>query len=104
MGKGAQVSGKPIEYYIAMASAMVVVALQHKEKPWVVRTCIAGASGGLGYAMAAEAASPFPWMGETMAIVLITAFSYAVIDAGLAILADRQAIVAAARKWLGVGK
>lgn len=97
-------SEKPIEYYVALASAMVVVALQHKEKPWVVRTCIAGASGGLGYALAQEAASLIPWMGEAMAIVMITAFSYAVIDAGLAILADRQAIAAAARKWLGVGK
>ena len=95
---------KPIEYYVALASAMVVVALQHKEKPWVVRTCIAGASGGLGYALATEAAALFAWLGETMAIVVITAFSYAFIDAALAILADRQAITAAARKWLGVSK
>lgn len=97
-------NGKPIEYYVALASAMIVVALQHKEKPWVLRTCIAGASGGLGYAMAADLASPWPWLGETTAIVLITAFSYAVIDAALAILADRQAITAAARRWLGADK
>jgi len=88
------------DHYIALAAAMIIVALQHREKPWFARTLIAGASGGIGYSLAPEVAQIFTWMGERMAMVMITALGYGAIDVTLALLFDRDSIKELARAWL----
>lgn len=92
---------KALDHYIALVAAMIFVALQHREKPWLARTLIAGGSGGIGYSLAPEIAPLFSWLGERMAMVLVTAFSYAAIDVSLAFFADRENIKDIARGWLG---
>lgn len=83
---------KSTEHYIALAATMLLVALQHKEKPWLARLGIAGASGGLGFGVAPEVAASVSWLGEVTAMVGITALIYAVLDAVGALIADRDAI------------
>ncbi len=83
-----------LEKYVALAAAMFFVLLQHREKPWLVRTGIAGASGGMGYAVAPEAAAAFSWLGEVTAMVVITALIYAALDMVSGLIADRDAIKA----------
>ncbi|WP_412507537.1 hypothetical protein [Roseovarius sp. SYSU LYC5161] len=92
---------KPIEHWIALAAAMVFVAMQHREKPRIARVVIAGISGGMGYAMSGEIARVVPFIGQATAIVVVTALIYAFLDTATAIIADRSAIVAAARRLLG---
>lgn len=91
---------KSIDHYIALAAAMIFVALQHNEKPWLARTLIAGASGGIGYSLAPEVDQISAWMGERMAMVMVTAFGYAVLDVALALFSDRESIKAIAASWL----
>jgi len=95
---------KPIEHWVALIAAMIFVAMQHKEKPRVARIVIAGISGGMGYSMAAEVARPIGTIGPISAMVVITALSYGILDTVTAIVADRSAIMAAARRWLGGGR
>ncbi|WP_320178134.1 hypothetical protein [Roseovarius pacificus] len=94
---------KTADHYIALAAAMIFVALQHREKPWLARTLIAGASGGIGYSLAPEVAQLAHWMGERMAMVMVTAFGYAALDVMLALLSDRDSIKELAASWLRRG-
>jgi len=94
---------KTTEHYIALLAAMFFVAMQHKEKPWAARTGIAGASGGLGYAIAPEAANMAMWLGEVTAMVAITALIYGLLDTVAAIVADREAVKSIVAKSLGKG-
>ncbi len=91
---------KPFEYYVAVLSAMIFVAVQHKDKPWLARVVIAGMSGGIGYALAKDFAA---WTGrsEVLGAFLLTAFGYIVLDIVAAMLADRKLIREAIVKRLG---
>lgn len=95
---------KAFDHYIALAAAMIFVALQHREKPWLARTLIAGASGGVGYSLAPEVAQLGSWLGERMAMVMVTAFGYAALDVSLALISDRESIKDIAASWLRRGK
>lgn len=82
---------RPFEHYLALLSAMIFVVLQHKEKPMLSRLVIAGVSGGMGSALATDAAE-LTGRSEIIAVVVITAFSYLVLDAVGALISDREAI------------
>ncbi|MBT2130136.1 hypothetical protein [Aliiroseovarius lamellibrachiae] len=92
---------KTTEYYIALASAIVLVWLQHKGKPWLIRTAIAGASGGVAYGIADEVAASVTWMGEGIAMVLVTGLAYLILDAMGALIADRAALKAFVLRAVG---
>lgn len=94
---------EPIKYYLALAAAMLFVIMQHKEKSWLSRVSIAGISGAIGYAVAHDLAA-YLGRSETIAVVLVTAFSYAALDTVGAILADRAAIKEFVRFRLGGGR
>lgn len=83
---------RDIDHFIALAGAMLLVAMQHKEKPWLARVAISGASGGIGFSVAPEVASATQWLGEMGAMVMITALVYGSLDTLLALIADREAI------------
>jgi hypothetical protein len=91
---------RPFEYYVAVVSAMIFVAVQHKDKHWLARVLIAGMSGGLGYSLAKDFAL---WTGrsEVLGAFLLTAFGYIVLDVVAAVLADRKLIREAIIKRLG---
>ncbi len=91
---------KPIEYYVALAASMLFVLTQHKEKTWLSRSAIAGSSGGIGYATAPDVAM-MVGRSEILAVVVITAFSYFLLDACGALLADREAIKEMVKRRLG---
>jgi len=92
---------RPLEYYLALVSAMIFVVMQHKEKPWLARVGIAGASGGIAVGVAADLAAAISWMGETTAVTAVAALAYALLDLCMAILADRQTVIDTARKLMG---
>lgn len=94
---------KPLEYWIALVVGMMIVVQQHREKPWLARVFIAAISGGIGYSAAPELAA---WAGrsETLAVMFLTAFGYALIDVATSIVADRATIREIIVKRLGGGK
>ena len=94
---------KTIDHYIALAAAMIFVALQHREKPYLARILIAGASGGIGYSLAPEVAQIASWLGERMAMVMVTAFGYAALDVALALFSDKDTIKEIVSRRLGGG-
>ena len=83
---------KSVDHYIALAAAMLIVAMQHKEKPWAARVTIAGASGGIGNSIAPEVAQMTAWLGEVSAMVVVTALIYGALDTIAALIADREVI------------
>lgn len=91
---------KPMEYYIALAAGMGFVVLQHKGKRAIIRTAIAGISGGFGYAMAPDIAL-YLERSETLTVALTTAFVYIVFDTAGSIIADRDAIMGALKARMG---
>ena len=91
---------KPLEYYVAVASAMIFVVFQHKDKPWLARVVIAGMSGGIGYALAKDFAL---WTGrsEVLGAFLLTAFGYVALDLAASLFTDRKLFRDAIAKRLG---
>lgn len=94
---------KPIEFWIALVVGVLIVIERHREKSAVARAVIAAISGGIGYSMAPEFAA---WTGrsETLAVMVLTAFGYLLLDLGAALIADRSLIKDVIRRRLGGGK
>lgn len=89
------------EQLTALAAAMIFVALQHREKPWLARVGIAGVSGGLGFSLHAEIASVFTWLGPASAMAIVTAFGYALMDFAASLIADRAFLLDVLRGVFG---
>lgn len=92
--------GEQWELWFALVIGMIVVVMQHREKPWITRAAIAGVSGGIGYLMRDE--SFIPMLGPAAHVIIITAFSYLVLDIGFALFQDRQLVSKVARRLAGV--
>lgn len=84
--------GKPLEYWVAFLTAILIVFDRHREKGLLSGMLYAAISGGIGYSMAPDLAA---WMGrsEILAVMILTAFGYALIDVGMALISDRQRLV-----------
>jgi hypothetical protein len=78
------------EFGMAILIGVIVVILQHREKPLPIRVLIAGCSGGIAYLGSDELQIGF--VGPNLTAVLLAAFSYAVIDIGFGLLKDRELI------------
>lgn len=84
-----------IEEFVAWVAAMVFVLLQHRDKPWRVRVLIAGVSGAFGFSLYAGFVGIHPWVGSALAIGVVTALSYAILDTASALISDKAGIRAA---------
>lgn len=93
---------KPLEFYAALAAGVLFVIFQHKEKTWLARISIAGMSGLLAYSLAPEVAAYFG-RSENLAVLGLSAFSYALMDLVGAILADRETVMEFVRRRLRGG-
>lgn len=91
---------KPLEYWIALVVGVLIVVERHKEKSLLSRTLIAAISGGFGYSIAPEAAA-WAHRSETLAVMILTAFGYAVIDLAFALFADRELLRDIIRRRMG---
>lgn len=91
---------KPIEYYIALAGAVLFVVMQHKEKPIAARGMIAGISGAFGYSLA-HPISVLAGVPEILVMTALTAFGYVVMDTIGALLLDRKFFIELVKAKLG---
>lgn len=91
---------KPLEYYIALAGAVLFVIMQHKEKPLLARGAIAGISGAFGFSLAPSFSHYFA-TPEILVMTALTAFGYVVMDTFGAILLDRQFILEIIKAKIG---
>lgn len=91
---------KPVEYWIALAVGVLIVIERHREKSLLSRTVIAAISGGFGYSLAPDVAA---WANrsETLAVMILTAFGYAIIDLTFALIADRALLRDIIRRRMG---
>lgn len=91
---------KPHEFWIALAAGLLIVFERHREKSLVSRMLISAISGGIGYSIAPDVAA---WVGrsETLAVMILTAFGYAIIDLTFALVADRDLARSVLRRWFG---
>lgn len=90
-----------INHWIALVAAMIFVAMQHREKPMLARAVIAGISGALGHTLSAEIAVSLGIFGPLGWLVIVTAFGYAALDIGLALVSDRESIKEVLKSRLG---
>lgn len=90
-----------LNHWIALVAAMIFVAMQHREKPMLARAVIAGISGALGHTLSAEIAASLGVLGPLGWLVIVTAFGYAALDIGLALISDRESIKEVLRLRLG---
>lgn len=95
--------GKPLEFWIALVAGVLIVIERHREKSLIARMLISAISGAIGYSLAPELAA---WSGrsETLAVMILTAFGYLVLDLGAALIADRDLIKDIIRRRTGGGK
>lgn len=91
---------KSLEYWLALAAAALYVFHRSSDKPLLNRMTLTAISAALGYSTAAEASRSTGWP-EILVLVLITSVGYLVLDFLSAIVADRQAFIAALRQFLG---
>lgn len=89
-----------VEFMVAIVIGVLIVIMQHREKPWLTRVVIAGCSGGIGLLISPEFETSWP----LATAVLVTAFSYAILDIGFGLLSDRALVVEFAKKYIGGGK
>ncbi|MDI3335853.1 hypothetical protein QKW60_05510 [Defluviimonas aestuarii] len=94
---------KPLEFWIALSVGVLIVIERHREKSAIARAIIAAISGGIGYSLAPEAAA-LTGRSETMAVMILTAFGYLLLDLGAALIADRELIRDVIKRRLGGGK
>lgn len=94
---------KPVEYWVALATGALIVYERQRCKPMVSRVLIAAISAGIGYALAPDVAE-FTGRSEIIAIMLLTAFGYLIVDVATALIADREFLKDLIRARLGSGK
>lgn len=85
---------KPIEYWVALASAALWVFMSHKEKTWVMRLLISVMSWGIGFSVSKDVAD-FTGRSETMSGMFVVAFAWVILDFLTSLFADREAMTKA---------
>ena len=88
------------EFLMAIIIGMVVVILQHRDQKRIVRLTIAACSGCIGFVAAPEIDTNF--IGLNTLGVLVTAFSYAIIDVAFGLLRDGDLVRGAVRRAIGM--
>ncbi len=80
---------KPIEFWVAIATGILVVLHRNADKSRAVRTILAAISGGMAFSFAPEVAV---WTGrsENLAAGVLSAFGYMAFDIAAAVLSDRE--------------
>lgn len=94
---------RPIEYWIALATGVLIVLERSRGRPLISRTLVAAISGGVGYVSAPELAD---WTGrsETLAVMISTALGYLLIDTAASLLADRERVWSVVKAIIGRGQ
>lgn len=80
---------KPIEFWVALGVGALIVLERHKDKPVISRMMITAISAGIGYALAPEAAE-MTGRSEVLAVMILSAFGYMIIDITTSLIADRE--------------
>jgi len=88
------------EYWIALATGLLIVIERHKQARFSSRVLIAMISGGFGHVSAPEVAS-LTGRSEALSVMVLTGLGYLLIDLAAGIIADRKTIVDLARSFLG---
>ena len=95
--------GKPIEYCVALVTGMLIVVDRHRNKGALSRALVAAISGGIGHSLSADFAA---WTGrsETLAVMILTAVGYLLMDTLMALVSDREWIKEILKSKLTGGK
>lgn len=94
---------KPLTYWIALATGALIVIDRHRGKPYRARALIAAISAGIGHTTAADVAAYFS-RSETLAVMIMTALGYLIMDSLWALFSDREWLRDFIRSRLGGGK
>lgn len=94
---------KPIEYWIALITGMLIVIDRHRGKSALSRALVAAISGGIGHSLSADFAA---WMGrsETLAVMILTASGYLLMDTLMALVSDREWLKEIVKSRISGGK
>lgn len=94
---------KPLEYWIALVTGMLIVIERNRTKPALTRVLIAAISGGIGHSLSADFAA---WMGrsETLAVMILTATGYLLMDILLSLVSDREWVKGIIKDRISGGK
>lgn len=94
---------KPIEFWIALIAGALIVIERNREKKFPARILIAAISSGIGYSLAPMAAE-WTGRGEVLAVMILTAFGYIVMDVVAGLVSDREFLKDVIRDRLGKGR
>ena len=94
---------KPITYYIALGTGALIVVDRHKGKPFRSRALIAAISAGIGHSTAPDIAA-YLGRSETLAVMIMTALGYLIMDGHWALFSDREWLKEFIRAKIGGGK
>lgn len=93
---------KPITYYIALGTGALIVVDRHKGKPFRSRALIAAISAGIGHSTAPDIAA-YLGRSETLAVMIMTALGYLIMDGLWALFSDREWLKEFIRAKIGEG-
>jgi len=93
---------KPLEFWVAIAAGVGFVALRNKSEPLLTRTTIAAISGALGFSLTPDL-SIYTGVPEIPIALLITAVGYIALEVLVAIVTDKDLMIAAIKSKLGKG-
>ncbi len=78
---------KPLEYWIALATGVLVVIERHRGKSWRDRLLIAAISGGIGFSLSGEVSAYFG-RSQILTVLTLTVMGYLVIVVSMEIVTD----------------
>lgn len=90
-------SDNPYETFLAVIIGSIVVFLQHSGTKLITRSMIAGCSGGIGFLVGPEIT--IPYVGIMGAHIVVTMFSYVVIDTVFGLIRDRELVRSVVRRF-----
>lgn len=76
------------EFWVALAAAAIYVFLNSKEKAVHYRILMVASSAGFGFSLAKDISLSLG-IGEALSAVVMTVFSYVIIDVLTALISDR---------------
>jgi len=89
------------DHYIALGAAAILVAMLHREKTLFARASITLLSAGAGHTMGPEMATSFQLVGESTAVIAVTALVFVAFEAISGLIADRAALLKILRARFG---
>ena len=90
---------KPLEFWVALATGVLIVMLRNHERNFITRSMLGGISAGIGFSLTPDIAA-MTGRSETLVVIVLSVFGYMAIDVATGLIQDRDFLKEIIRKRL----